>query len=119
LRLAPSILAADFTNLAQAFKLIESARCEYVHFDVMDGHFVPNLTFGPPLISLARNLTKIPFDVHLMVSNPSDYIDLLSKLGVEIVSFHIETTKAAPRLMHSIQEHGMLARNSSRRCSTR
>jgi ribulose-phosphate 3-epimerase len=109
LRLAPSILATDFTNLAQAIKLVESARCEYLHFDVMDGHFVPNLTFGPPLIALARNLTKIPFDVHLMVSNPADYIDQMSELGVEILSFQIETTRFAPRLMERIQEHGMLA----------
>ncbi|OGK10684.1 MAG: ribulose-phosphate 3-epimerase [Candidatus Riflebacteria bacterium RBG_13_59_9] len=109
MRLAPSILAADFTNLAQAIKLVESARCEYVHFDVMDGHFVPNLTFGPPLLALARELTDIPFDVHLMVTDPEAYIERLGEIGVEVISFHIEAERFAPRLVKQIQSHNALA----------
>jgi len=109
LRLAPSILAADFTNLAQVIKLVESARCEYLHFDVMDGHFVPNLTFGPPLIALARNLTDMPFDVHLMVTNPESYVDRLAEIGIEVLSFHVEAESFSPRLIQKLQSHNMLA----------
>jgi ribulose-phosphate 3-epimerase len=109
LKLAPSILAADLLNFQQWLKQIEAANCEFLHFDVMDGHFVPNLTFGVPFIAQVRKLTKIPFDVHLMVTNPEDYITPLAELGVELVSFHVEAEKYSPRLLKRLQECGMLA----------
>lgn len=107
MKLSPSILAADLANIAKAIRLCEQEKADFIHFDVMDGHFVPNLTFGAPVIRAARALTKIPFDVHLMVENPEDYVDELAKIGCHIVSFHIETTPHAPRLAAQIQEAGM------------
>jgi ribulose-phosphate 3-epimerase len=107
LKLSPSVLAADLANLAQAIELCEEANADFIHFDVMDGHFVPNLTFGAPVIRAVRSLTRIPFDVHLMVENPSDYVAELARFGCKIVSFHIETTHHGPRLAAQIQEAGM------------
>ena len=109
MKLAPSILAADFTDLQQAIKLIEGARCEFVHFDVMDGNFVPNLTFGPSIIAQCRRLTTTPFDVHLMVTNPGDYIDSLAEAAVDVLSFHVEAEMYSPRLIRRIQERNMIA----------
>ena len=107
MKLAPSVLAADLACLRKALAGIAQAGCDYVHFDVMDGHFVPNLTFGPPLIRCARGYSELPFDVHLMVTRPRDYVEPLAGLGVKILSFHIEATHFAPRLIQSIREAGM------------
>jgi len=109
MKLAPSILAADFTDLQQAIKLIEVARCEFVHFDVMDGNFVPNLTFGAAVISQCKQLTNTPFDVHLMVTNPAEYVDPMADAGVDVLSFHVEAEKYSPRLIRRIQERNMIA----------
>ena len=107
MRLSPSILAADLADLSAVLKGLEQSGCPLVHFDVMDGNFVPNLTFGPPLIKHARRHCALPFDVHLMVSDPAAYIAQLEGLNVELVSFQIEATNFAPRLIRLIREHGM------------
>jgi ribulose-phosphate 3-epimerase len=107
LKLAPSILAADLANVASELASMEAAGCDSVHWDVMDGHFVPNLTFGVPLIRAGRAHTQLPFDVHLMVTNPADYVPLLTGLGVTLVSFQAEVTNFAPRLCALLREHGL------------
>ncbi len=109
MKLAPSILAANFADMPQTIKLIETAKCEYIHFDVMDGHFVPNLTYGPLFIRLVRRMTEIPFDVHLMVEKPASFIDELIDIGVQMISFHIEVEDFAPRLVAKLQDAGVLA----------
>ncbi len=109
MKLAPSILASNFADMPQVVKLIESSKCEYIHFDVMDGHFVPNLTFGPHFIQLVRRMTEIPFDVHLMVERPQDYVAELIDIGVQMLTFHIEVCPFGPRLVSELQEAGVLA----------
>ena len=96
MKLAPSILAADLANVGAELAAMEAVGCDSVHWDVMDGHFVPNLTFGVPLIRAGRSHTQLPFDVHLMVTNPAEYVPQLRNLGVTLVSFQIEVTSFAP-----------------------
>jgi ribulose-phosphate 3-epimerase len=107
MKIAPSILAADLANIAGELRAMEHAGCDAVHWDVMDGHFVPNLTFGVPVIRASRTATALPFDVHLMVTDPAPYITQLYGLGVTTLSFQLETTHFAPRLFGLIREHGM------------
>jgi ribulose-phosphate 3-epimerase len=107
MKLAPSVLAADLADLKSVLDMVERAGCDFVHFDVMDGHFVPNLTYGVPLIRDARRHSRLPFDVHLMVTDPADYVELLAGLEVQLLSFHIEAVRFVPRLISLIREHGL------------
>ena len=87
---APSILSADFSRLGEEIKSLERAGADWIHVDVMDGHFVPNITMGPVVIKTARPSSKLPFDVHLMISNPEKYIESFAKAGSDIITFHSE-----------------------------
>ena len=108
-KIAPSILAADFTKLAEEITAIEKAGADIIHLDVMDGHFVPNLTFGLPIIKQIRKITDLPFDVHLMVTNPEDFFKPLAEIGVQYISFHPETVYHAHRQINLIKEYGIKA----------
>ncbi len=109
IKVAPSILSADFSRLAEEIIKIEQAGADLVHIDVMDGHFVPNLTFGPPVVAAIRKVTKLPFDVHLMVNNPQDLIESFVKAGADIITVHAETAPHLHRLIQNIKEHGKKA----------
>lgn len=105
--IAASVLSADFSRLADEISRLKSA--DLIHLDLMDGHFVPNLSFGYPLVSCIRDLTDQALDAHLMVSNPQDYVDGLARLGVSWLSFHQETVYHSHRLVQQIKAHGMKA----------
>lgn len=107
--LAPSILSADFTNLGASIDVIEKNGGEWVHIDVMDGHFVPNLTLGAPIVRALRAKTKLPFDVHLMVSNPEVHIRDFIEAGANNITFHIEAAVHAHRLIAEIHAAGLKA----------
>ena len=109
IKIAPSILSADFSQLGDEIKKVEAAGVDMIHIDVMDGHFVPNLTFGPPVIAALRKVTQLPFDVHLMVKNPQDLIDPFVKAGADIITFHAETSPHLHRLIQNVKELGVKA----------
>lgn len=88
--IAPSILSADFSRLGEEIRSVEAAGADWIHIDVMDGNFVPNITIGPAVVKSIRNASKLPFDVHLMISNPQSYIEPFAKAGSDIITFHIE-----------------------------
>lgn len=102
---APSVLSADFARLGEDLKSIETA--DYVHFDVMDGHFVPNLTFGPDVLRAIKATTDVPVDAHLMISNPDEMTRLYVEAGADMVSFHLEATNHAPRIVSYLRESGV------------
>ena len=87
-KISPSILSADFTRLGEEIKEVEGAGADYIHIDVMDGDFVPNITIGPMIVEAARRVTKLPLDVHLMISNPDQFIDEFAKAGADIIAIH-------------------------------
>ena len=101
IQISPSILSADFSNLEKDIKKLETAGADMIHVDVMDGHFVPNITIGPPVIKALRNKTSLPFDVHLMISPVHKYIKDFANAGADIITIHPEAT---PNLQQSIDE---------------
>lgn len=107
--IAPSILSADFANLEKEIHLVEEAGADWIHVDVMDGHFVPNITIGPVVVSSIRKVTDKPLDVHLMIENPENYIEAFIKAGANIVSIHPESTPHTQRALSMIRQLGAKA----------
>lgn len=104
--IAPSILSADFTRLGQQIEEVERAGASYIHVDVMDGHFVPNLTIGPFIVEWVRKTTKLPIDAHLMIENPDDFIDAFAGAGADMISVHPEATYHLHRTVGHIRQAG-------------
>ena len=104
-KVAPSILSADFSRLGEEIKAVEDAGADLIHVDVMDGHFVPNITIGPPVIAAIRKVTRLPLDVHLMITNPEAYITDFVKAGADTITVHVETPYHLNRLIQTIKEH--------------
>ncbi len=107
--IAPSILAADFLHLSREVELINNSQADWIHFDVMDGHFVPNLSFGFPLLKAIKSIAKKPIDVHLMISNPEHYIERYAEAGADIISIHAEASNHLHRQIEHIQSTGAKA----------
>jgi ribulose-phosphate 3-epimerase len=108
-KIAPSILSADFTKLGEEIEAVEAAGADYIHIDVMDGHFVPNITVGPLIVKAAREVTNLPSDVHLMIENPERYIDDFVTAGSDFITVHVETVKHLHRLLGVIKDAGIKA----------
>ena len=109
IKISPSILSADFTRLADQVSEAEEAGVDYIHVDVMDGHFVPNITVGPMIVKALRPVTKLPLDVHLMIKNPEIYIEDFSKAGSDIITVHQEATPHLHRTIQQIHDLGIRA----------
>jgi len=107
--IAPSVLSADFSQIASQIEMITNAGADLLHLDVMDGHFVPNITFGPKMVADIRKLTKLPLDVHLMISEPEKYVNEFAKAGADWISVHYEATDHLNRLIHQIKDAGAKA----------
>ena len=107
IKVAPSILSADFGRLGEEVKAVESAGADLIHVDVMDGHFVPNITIGPLVVSALSKITKLPLDVHLMIENPDKYIQPFAKAGAGIISIHAEASKDLENDIEKIKQLGV------------
>jgi ribulose-phosphate 3-epimerase len=106
-KVAPSILAADFSRLAEAVQAAEAAGADYIHVDVMDGHFVPNISIGPPVVRALRRVTRLPLDVHLMISDPMRYVPTFAEAGADGLTVHVEATPHLHRVVQQIRELGI------------
>ena len=106
-RIAPSVLSADLGRLKEAMAAIEQGGAEWIHIDVMDGRFVPNLTFGAPLIRALKKISNLPLDVHLMVEEPENYIEEYADIGTSVFTFHPEATRHVQRQLARVRERGM------------
>lgn len=109
IKIAPSILSADFARLKDEIEVVEQGGADVLHVDVMDGHFVPNLTIGPPVLRSIRKYTKLPFDVHLMMTNPDDFIEQFSESGANYLTVHVEACHHLHRSLSEIKKLGMKA----------
>jgi len=107
--LAPSILSADLSNLAQQIRLVEMSGADWIHCDIMDGHFVPNITFGPVVVKAARKCSRLPLDVHLMIKNPEIFLEDFRNAGADIISVHFEEVVHLNRTINRIKELGAKA----------
>ena len=107
--IAPSILSADFSKLGDEIKSVEEAGADWIHVDVMDGHFVPNITIGPLVVEAARRVTSLPIDVHLMIENPDRYIKDFAKAGADLISVQVEACVHLNRTIQMIKESGLRA----------
>lgn len=105
-KIAPSILSADFSKLGEEVSAVEKAGADWIHFDVMDGHYVPNITIGPAVLKSVRKITQLPLDVHLMIDSPEKYIPDFKKAGADIISIHPESTNHLQRSLAMIKELG-------------
>ncbi|EIJ77614.1 ribulose-phosphate 3-epimerase (plasmid) [Bacillus methanolicus PB1] len=109
IKIAPSILSANFARLEEEIKDVERGGADYIHVDVMDGHFVPNITIGPLIVEAIRPVTNLPLDVHLMIENPDQYIGTFAKAGADILSVHVETCLHLHRTIQYIKSEGIKA----------
>lgn len=109
MKLAPSILSADFANLARDIRLVEDGGADYIHVDVMDGHFVPNITFGADTVAAIRPVTKLSLDCHLMVEYPENHVKNFAKAGADIITIHAESTPHIHRVLQLIKDQGVKA----------
>jgi ribulose-phosphate 3-epimerase len=107
--ISPSLLSADFANLERDIKLVEDAGADWLHIDVMDGHFVPNITIGVPVVASIKKVTKLPLDVHLMIENPEEFVEAFAKAGADIITFHHEAVQDADALIDKIRGFGVKA----------
>jgi ribulose-phosphate 3-epimerase len=108
-KIAPSILSADFARLGEEVARVQQAGADWIHIDVMDGHFVPNLTIGPLIVEAVRKVTTLPLDVHLMMTNPDDFIAEFAAAGADYLTVHVETCPHLHRTIQSIKERGVKA----------
>ena len=106
-KFAPSILSADFARLAEAALAVERAGADWIHVDVMDGHFVPNLTFGPKMVADLHKATRLPLDVHLMIERPEEWVDRYAEAGATYLTIHVEASGDVPGTLAAIRAHGV------------
>ena len=117
IKIAPSILSADFARLREEIHIVEQGGADILHIDVMDGHFVPNLTIGPPVVRAIKKYTGLPMDVHLMITNPDIFIEQFANAGANYLTVHIEVCHHLHRTIYEIKKYGDEGRNIAESCN--